>query len=89
VNVADFALRVTHAIGIDAATAGSATSQEYALFLSWLNEGVVQFLRKSKVYKQTAALGVTAGTYDYTVDGDALAFEDAYYTPSGGQSRML
>lgn len=88
-NVAEFALRVTHAIGIDAATANSATSQEYTLFLSWLNEGVVDFLRKTKLYKQTAILSVTAGQSDYSVDSAVLAFEDLYYAPNGGTSRML
>jgi len=88
-NVATFALRVTHAIGIDAATANSATSQEYALFLSWLNEGVVNFLRKTKIYKQTAALAVTADKADYTFPTSVLAFEDVSYSPSGGQARSL
>lgn len=83
-NVAEFALRVTHAVGIDAATANSATSQEYALFLSWLNEGVVEFLRKTKVYKRTASLSMTADEEDYAIDSDILAFEDVTYTPSEG-----
>jgi hypothetical protein len=88
-NVADFALRVTHAIGIDAATANSASSQEYTLFLSWLNEAVVQFLRKTKVFKRTAALAVTASQGDYNMDTDVLAFEDVTFAPSGGTSRSL
>ncbi len=88
-NVADFALRVTHAIGIDAATANSATSQEYTLFLSWLNEGVVEFLRKTKVFKRTAALSVTASQGDYTLDSDILAFEDVTYTPASGEQSIL
>lgn len=88
-NVAEFALRVTHAIGIDAATANSATSQEYTLFLSWLNEGVVQFLRKTKVFKRTASLALTVDVGDYSLDSDILAFEDVTYTPSGGTARSL
>lgn len=88
-NVAEFALRVTHAIGIDAATANSATSQEYTLFLSWLNEGVVEFLRKTKIFKRTASLTLTSGTADYAMDTDILAFEDATYTPDGGTQRSL
>ena len=88
-NVATFALRVTHAIGIDAATANSGTSQEYTLFLSWLNEAVVQFLRKTKVYKKTASMALTVGIGDYTVDNDILAFEDVTYSPSGGSARSL
>lgn len=88
-DVATFALRVTHAVGIDAATANSATSAEYALFLSWLNEGVVQFLRKTKVYKKTAAMALTVDEEDYAIDSDILAFEDVTYTPSGGSARSL
>lgn len=88
-NVATFALRVTHAIGIDAATANSATSQEYTLFLSWLNEAVVQFLRKTKVYKRTASMALTVDEGDYAIDTDILAFEDVSYTPDGGTPRML
>lgn len=88
-NVAEFANRVTGAIGIDAATANSATSNEYTLFLSWLNEAVEQFLLKTKMFKQTASLGVTADVGDYTIDSSILAFEDGYYTPNGGQARML
>ncbi len=88
-NVATFALRVTHAIGIDAATANSGTSQEYTLFLSWLNEGVVNFLRKTKIYKQTAALAVTADKSDYTFPSSVLAWEDVTYAPADGQSRSL
>jgi len=88
-NVAEFALRVTHAIGIDAATANSATSQEYTLFLSWLNEAVVQFLRKTKVFKRTASLSVVANSGDYSLDTDILAFEDVTYAPEGGTSRSL
>lgn len=88
-NVATFALRVSHAIGIDAATANSATSQEYTLFLSWLNEGVIQFLRKTKVYKRTASMALTEGQGDYAIDSDILAFEDVSYTPADGVPRML
>jgi len=88
-NVATFALRVTHAIGIDAATANSATSQEYTLFLSWLNEGVVQFLRKTKLYKRTASMALTVDEGDYAIDSDILAFEDVTYTPESGQARSL
>lgn len=88
-NVADFALRVTHAIGIDAATANSATSQEYTLFLSWLNEAVVQFLRKTKVTKRTATMSVTAAQGDYYFDTAVLAIEDLSYTPADGTARTL
>jgi len=88
-NVATFALRVTHAIGIDAATANSATSQEYTLFLSWLNEAVVQFLRKTKVYKRTASMTLTVDEGDYAIDSDILAFEDVSYSPASGQARSL
>lgn len=88
-NVAEFALRVTGAIGIDAATANSATSSEYALFLSWLNESRVQFLRRTKIFKITAALSVTAGVGDYTIDSEILAFEDAIYDPASGTGRAL
>lgn len=88
-NVAEFALRVTGAIGIDAATANSATSTEYALFLSWLNEGVVEFMRKTKIYKQTASLAVTANKGDYAIPSSILAFEDVTYTPASGQEGRL
>lgn len=88
-NVADFALRVTHAIGIDAATANSATSQEYTLFLSWLNESVEQFLRLTKAVKRTAAMSVTAGQGDYYFDTAVLALEDMTYTPASGTARSL
>lgn len=88
-NVADFALRVTHSIGIDAATANSATSEEWTLFLSLLNEAYVQFLRKTKVYKQTAQLAVTADIGDYSIDTDVLAFEDLTYSPNGGTDRSV
>lgn len=88
-NVAEFANRITGAIGIDAATANSATSNEYTLFLSWLNESVVQFLRKTKVFKRTASLSVTATSADYTLDTDILAFEDVTYTPADGSQRSL
>lgn len=88
-NVAEFANRVTGAIGIDAATANSASSNEYTLFLSWLNEGVEQFLLKTKIFKQYASLGVTADVSVYTIDSSILAFEDAYLTPTGGTARML
>ncbi len=88
-TVAEFALRVTGAIGIDAATANSATSQEYALFLSWLNEAAVEFLRETKVFKRTASLAVVAESADYSIDSAILSFEDATYTPSGGTQRLL
>lgn len=88
-NVAEFANRVTGAIGIDAATANSATSNEYTLFLSWLNEGVTKFLRKTKVFKRTASLAVTAASADYSLDTDILAFEDVTYTPADGTQRSL
>lgn len=88
-NVAEFALRVTGAVGIDAATASSGSSQEYTLFLSWLNEAVLQFLTLTKCTKRTATLSVTAGSADYALDTDILAFEDAYYNPNDGTSRML
>lgn len=88
-NVAQFANRVTGAIGIDAATANSATSNEYTLFLSWLNEAVEQFLLETKCLKVTASLAVTAEQGDYTMDSSVLAFEDAYYQPASGTALML
>lgn len=88
-TVAEFALRVTHAIGIDAATANSATSQEYTLFLGWLNESVVQFLRLTKVFKTITSISLTAAQENISVASTILALEDVVYNPASGQSRSL
>ena len=43
-----------------------------------MNEGVEQFLLRTKAVKKTAALALTIGQGDYTLDPDILALEDLY-----------
>ncbi len=84
-NLATFRTRVARAIGPSATNADDLT-----LIDGWVNEGVVQFLRDTKLNVKTAALSVTAGSGDYTLDSDILALNDLWYEPAdGNQSVML
>lgn len=57
---------------------------------AWVNEAIIQFLLSTKYYILKASLGVTAGSGDYLLDTDILAFTDVWIEPaSGGQSGML
>lgn len=65
------------------------TAADLALIDSWANEAVLQFLKDSKVYVLQAALSVTAGTPDYTLDTDILAFTDVWIGNASGEDNVL
>ena len=65
-------------------------SSDLALIDGWANEAVVQFLKETKIDVRKAALSMTAGSADYTLDTDILAFDSLWIEPaSGGQSTLL
>ena len=84
-NLATFRLRIGGAIGMQTQASGN----ERDLVDGWINEGIVDFLRKTKLTEKTAKLAVVAGTGDYTLDTDILAMKALWYEPSGNQSVLL
>jgi hypothetical protein len=84
VNLQTFRSRVAFAVG-----ATTADSTELTLIDGWINEGVVQFLKDTKVWQKTAVLGVTAGSGDYTLDTDILALTDLWFEPADGVQDVI
>jgi hypothetical protein len=80
VNLATFRSRVSGAIGLD----NSSGSTEQGLIDGWVNEAVEQFLVETKAHWRTSSLAVTAGSGDYILDTNILAFKDFYYVPNSG-----
>ena len=76
-NLATFRSRISGAIGLD----NTASSTEQGLIDGWVNEAVEQFLIEVKPHWRTAQLATTAGSGDYTLDTDILAFKDIYLAP--------
>lgn len=83
-NLDDYRTRVARVVGMSASD-----SDDLALIDSWVNEGVVQFLKDTKVNQLTAVLAVTAGSADYTLDDDILAMTDLWYEPADGSTNIL
>jgi hypothetical protein len=83
-NLSGYRTRVCRAIGLSTTDA-----DDLALVDTYVNEGIEQFLTASKVTVRTAALAVTAGTGDYTLDTDILSFESAWYAPSDNSTPVL
>lgn len=82
-NLNEYRSRVARVTGMSTSDSGDTT-----LIDSWVNEGVVQFLKDTKINQATAALSVTAASGDYTLDTDILAFTDMWYEPSNGDQSV-
>lgn len=54
----------------------------------WLNEGIRDIARRTRHYRDTAEVAVTAGTGEYTVDADIMHIYHAYFQPDG-DSRQI
>jgi len=74
-NLTTFRLRIQSTTGLASASPGH---YEQTLVDGWVNEGITQFLMRTKAVKKTASLALTAGQGDYTIDPNVIAFEDAY-----------
>ncbi len=77
-NLATFRTRISGAIGIS----NIASSPEQALIDGWVNEGIVDLLRRTKMVKKTASLTLTANVGDYELDADILSFKSLTYEPA-------
>jgi hypothetical protein len=76
--------RVARGIGMSlAATA------DMALMLGWYNDAVEQFLRETKLNVRTAALALTAGQEDYSLDTDIIAMQALWYSPGDGTQSLM
>jgi hypothetical protein len=76
--------RVARAIGLSLSTA-----EDMALMLGWYNEAVEQFLRATKINVRPAALAVTAGQDDYSLDTDIIALQAMWFQPASGSTAMM
>lgn len=83
-NLSDFRTRVARVTGLS-----TSNSDDLDLIDDWVNEGVLQLLRDTKVNQITAALSVTAGSGDYTLDSDILSMSDLWYSPSDGVQNVV
>lgn len=84
-NLTTLKLRTQNTVGLAGATAGT----EATLIEGWADEAALKFLQKTKAVKRTAQLVLTAGTGDYTLDADILAFEDVWVDPANGSQDYL
>lgn len=80
----EFRLRVARVVGMS-----TSDSDDTDLIDSWVNEGIVEFLKDTKVNQITAALSVTAASGDYTLDSDILSMSDLWYSPAGGEQNVV
>lgn len=54
----------------------------------WLNEAIRDVARRTRHYRDTDTIAVTADDGEYTVDSDVIHIYHAYFTPDG-DSRMI
>lgn len=83
-NLAEFRTRVARTVGLSTSDSG-----DLDLIDAWVNEGVLQFLRDTKVNVITGSLTTTDGVNDYVLDDEILSFTDAWYEPSDGIQEVL
>jgi hypothetical protein len=76
--------RVARVIGLSLSV-----SDDMALMLGWYNDAVEQFLRETKLNVRPAAVSVTAGQSDYTLDDDILSMQAMWYGPNTGTDAMM
>ena len=76
--------RVARAIGLSLSV-----SADTALMLGWYNDAVEQFLRETKINVRPAALSVTAGQSDYTLDDDIMSMQAMWFQPAQGSTAMM
>ena len=83
-NLATFRSRVARVSGMSPSDSGDLT-----LIDGWVNDGVVQFLRETKMNVSLASLAVTADEGTYTLDTDILAMQALWYAPADSQSALM
>jgi hypothetical protein len=76
--------RVGQALNV--AGGGTVAGAELTLLDGYINEAVEQILLRSKVNKKTAAVALTSGVGDYTLDPIMLAFDDMWIAPAANPS---
>lgn len=81
-NLANFRTRVARVSGMSPTDSG-----DLALIDAWVNDAVTQFLKDTKFNVLQASLSVTAGTPDYTLDTDILAFTDVWLDSASGSTQ--
>lgn len=84
-NLADFRARISGAVGIS----NVASSTEQGLIDDWVNEGIVDFLARTKMHVRTAALSLTADQYIYELDTEILAMKGLWIAPASGTNYVL
>lgn len=85
-NLSTFRSRVSGAIGLSNASGSS----EQSLIDGWINEGIVDFLRRTKCHKKLLSMNLTASEWRYTLDTDILSFEKAWLDSTNSlQDRLL
>jgi len=79
-NLGDLRTAVAAATGLDTSDAS-----ELALLDRWINEGVVDVLRRTRCYQEMATMALTAGLDgDYTLDSDVLQILDIWIDSDEG-----
>lgn len=73
-------------LGLNNVVAASGGDRDY--ITGWLNEGVIDVLRRTHCYVKEAAMTMTANVSDFTLDAAILAIDELYVT-SGGQGYPL
>lgn len=85
-TLAQFRTSVQLKLGLDSTSGGA----EETLLDSWVNQGVVDVLLRTKCNVNPATMTTTSDEGDYTLTQAALAIEDLTYTDaSGAQTRNL
>lgn len=81
-TLTDFRLRISAKLGLDNTVAG-----DQGLIDSWVNEGVVEALTRSRINVAAGTMALTANTADYTLPTQILALDELYLAPVG-QSQL-
>jgi len=83
-NLSNFRTRAARVSGMSPSDSG-----DLALIDAWANDAVLQFLKDTKINVLQASLSLTAGTPDYTLDTDILAFTDVWLDSASGQDGAM
>lgn len=84
-TLADFRLRVAAKMGLDNTASG-----DQPLIDSWVNEGIVEVLVRSRINVSPATMALTANVADYNLPTQIMALDEIYVSPLGdSQSYMM
>lgn len=84
-TLAQFRTAVSRAVGLS-----TSTTSDTDLIDLWVNQGIVDFLKRTQIHKRLLSMTLTADEPEYTLDTDILSVEKLWIDGSGStQDRPL